>query len=173
MQSFKSTQDLEAKIRSLLKVKEHQRRQDADMIFLATSPEIARQVKPLLDFYYAEDLPVYATSSIYTGMPAPNEDQDLNGIQFCDMPWVLQQSSQLQEIHHVMEKLWPASINRSPRFFALGMDAYQLATQLGKLQSLPSYGISGFTGRLKLNNHQRIQRELICAKFELGIPMPH
>jgi len=172
MQAFKSTQDLEAKIRSLLKVKDNQRRQDADMIFLAASPEIARQVKPLLDFYYAEDLPVYATASVYSGIPTPAEDQDLNGIQFCDMPWVLQQSAQLQEIHNTMEKLWPA-INRSPRFFAFGMDAYQLATQMSKIHYLPSYGISGFTGRLQLNKYQRIQRKLVCAKFEQGIPMPN
>jgi outer membrane PBP1 activator LpoA protein len=169
VQTFKSTQDLEAKIRSLLKVKNHQRRQDADMIFLGSSPEIARQVKPLLNFYHAEDLPVYATASVYAGTPAPLQDQDLNGVQFCDMPWVLQQSSQLQEMHNTIEKSWD-SVNRSPRFFALGMDAFQLATQMSKTQDFPPEGISGFTGRLQLNPYQRIQRKLVCTKFEQGIP---
>ena len=57
--------------------------------------------------------------------------------------------------------------------FAFGMDAYQLATQMSKIHYLPSYGISGFTGRLQLNKYQRIQRKLVCAKFEQGIPMPN
>lgn len=169
---FKSTQELESKIRSLLQVKGTARRTDADMIFIAASNTLARQIKPLLNFYYAETLPVYATSSIYSGTPMPGKDQDLNGIHFCDMPWILQQSADIQETHSTLQKLWPNSVNQSPRFFALGMDAYQLATELDNSQGFSARNNTGFTGKLQVNNYQRIQRGLVCARFEQGVPVP-
>jgi outer membrane PBP1 activator LpoA protein len=169
---FNPKQSLASNIQGLLQVKEKQRRQDADMIFLAASPEMARQIKPLLNLYHAETLPVYATSAIYTGTPSPGNDHDLNGIRFCDMPWVLQHSAHLQDTYQMTAKLWPGSSNRSPRFFAMGMDAYQLAHQLVSTHSFPTHGFSGVTGALRLNAYRRIQRELVCAKFEQGVAVP-
>lgn len=131
---------------------------DSDMLFLAASPELARQIKPLLNFY-KHNLPVYATASVYSGNPSPKLDHDLDGIHFCDIPWVVTQHSEAQ------------SHAKAPRYFALGMDAYSLATQLSHTQSLPKAGISGVTGVLRLDGH-RVQRQLISVKFEQGIPIP-
>ncbi len=169
--SFKKAR-VDSKVKALLKAKKDSKREDADMIFLAATPETARQIKPLLNFYHAENLPVFATSAVYTGSPAPNEDSDLNGIQFCDMPWVLQHSHQLQEIQSKIEKVWGEKANRAPRFFALGMDAYKLANQLIRSERFPSKGISGLTGDLKINPYQHVQRGLVCVKFEKGVPIP-
>jgi outer membrane PBP1 activator LpoA protein len=167
---FKSAEDLEAKIRQLLQVNKTTHRQDADMIFLAASPDIARHIKPLLSLYHADNLPIYATAAIYEGTPVPNKDYDLNGIQFCDMPWILQSSAELQASHQQLEKLWTESVLQSPRFFAFGLDAYQLAVQLNKAPDLSSSEVSGYTGRLSLTPYHRIKRELVCAKFTQGIP---
>jgi len=167
---FKSNQDLEGTLSTLLQANDQKRRQDVDMIFVAASPDAARQIKPLLNFHHAANLPVYATASVYTGTPMPSQDQDLNGIVFCDMPWILQLSNQIQDARTTMEKLWPNSANQSPRFFALGMDAYTLATQLSKARWLASSDVAGYTGDLHINKYQRIQRGLVCAKFKQGIP---
>ena len=61
-------------------------------MFLAATPQQARQIKPTLAFQYAGDLPVYATSHLYTGTNNPTQDQDLNGIRFCETPWLLNPS---------------------------------------------------------------------------------
>lgn len=169
--SFKQS-NIDSRVKSLLKAKKDSRRDDVDMIFLAATPETARQIKPLLSFYHAEKLPVYATSTVYSGTPDPAVDNDLNGIHFCDMPWVLQHSHHMQEIQHKIEKVWGAKANRAPRFFALGMDAYKLANQLIKSDYFPIEGISGLTGDLRLNPYQHIQRDLVCAKFDKGVPIP-
>src|SRR5690606_7224034 len=42
------------------------RRQDIDFIFLAATPQQAQQIKPTLAFQYAGDVPVYATSNLYS-----------------------------------------------------------------------------------------------------------
>jgi outer membrane PBP1 activator LpoA protein len=39
------------------------RRQDIEFIFLAATPQQAQQIKPTLNFQYAGDVPVYATST--------------------------------------------------------------------------------------------------------------
>ena len=169
-QSFDSTKDLEAKLKSLMKMKDNLRRTDADMIFIAANVEQARQLKPLLNFYDAETLPVYGTSSVYSGMNDPEQDQALNGVHFCDMPWVLQHSHQLQEAQQSIEKVWMQSANDSPRFFALGLDSYKLSKLL-LAGPWPQHGFTGFTGDLTLNADRHIQRGLICATFKKGIPV--
>src|SRR5690606_19756117 len=65
---------------------EPRRRQDIDVIFLVAAAGQARQLKPALNFNYAADLPVFATSHVYAGTPAADIDSDLNGIRFVDIP---------------------------------------------------------------------------------------
>jgi outer membrane PBP1 activator LpoA protein len=164
-------QALDTRIRDVLQDQGGTPRKDIDMVFLAASPELARQVKPLLNHYVAKTLPVYATSTIYSGKPTPSYDHDLDGIHFCDMPWILNHSSELQEARKSMVDAWPSSATGSPRYFALGLDAYYLATQLVGARALPLSGVTRMTGILYMDGH-RIQRKLVCAKFEQGVPIP-
>lgn len=147
---------------------EPRRRQDIDMMFLVATPATARQVKPGLAFYYASDLPVYATSHLYSGSPAPEKDQDLNGIQFCDIPWHLEQAPPLK---HLINKSWPDDTNRYGRLFAMGIDALQLADRIKMLQLLPDSKVYGTTGTLSLQAQGKIRRELAWASFKQGIPV--
>lgn len=144
-----------------------QRRQDIDMIFLATQANIARQIKPSLDFYYANDLPVYGTSSIYALPPNPALDRDLDGVYVCDMPWLLSPQSAEPRLHATIDELWPNSAATYARFFALGIDAFNISSDLTELefQSLP-----GVTGELFLAKDGRIERKVQCAQFRNGKP---
>ncbi len=141
------------------------RRQDIDMVFLASSPRNARLFKPQLDFYYAGDLPLYATSHIYTGIPSPLQDQDLEGALFCDIPLVLDD--------RLRERLGTSLHARQlPRFAALGADAYLLATSLGYLENYPDATLDGWTGALSLREGRRVFRTLEWARFTGGRPLP-
>ncbi len=94
IRDFLQITDSEARERQLKTILGHSiettpsRRQDFDMIFLLAYPSKARQIMPLLKYYYAGDVPVYATSSVYAGSINVMKDRDLNGIVFCDMAWV-------------------------------------------------------------------------------------
>ncbi len=146
------------------------RRNDADMIFIVAMPTAARQIRPLLNFYYARRLPIYATSIIYAGNPSPARDKDINGVIFCDMPWVFAEGGELQQQHQQLANLWPEAYNRYTRLYAMGLDAYRLAQRLSRLQRLPSYGIKGATGILSLDPQHRIRRQLQWAKIKNGTP---
>ncbi len=67
------------------------RNDDLDMLFLAANAEQSRLVVPQLRFFQAHNLPIYATSYVYSGNPNPVVDADLDGLIFGDMRWILQE----------------------------------------------------------------------------------
>ena len=145
---------------------EPRRRQDVDFIFLASRPQQARQIRPQLKFFYAESIPVYATSHVYTGMPDPKKDHDMNDIVFCDIPWVLEPN---KTWNNILEQ-WP---NRAPayiRLYALGVDSYNIISHLRRLSAYKFQQFPGQTGTLTLNELQQIKRQLLWARFVNGKP---
>lgn len=147
-----------------------QRRKDIDMIFLVSQPATARQIKPLLKFYYANDIPVFATSSIYTGFAQAKTDQDLNGIYFCDTTWLINPTSTMKTKANKYKQLWGDDYVQFGRLHNLGADAYLLASQQQHLALLPDFPIVGASGNIFANNTNRLTRQLPCARFTNGIP---
>jgi len=143
------------------------RRQDIDMIFLAATHHSARGIMPAFKFHHAGSLPVYSTSHVYTGKINPELDRDLNGIVFCDLPWILQNNSPLAE---TFKQNWPQQENYT-RLFALGVDAYHLIYSLDYLQDKDYAFYAGQTGNIQLDDTNRITRKLQWAKFKNGKPV--
>jgi len=141
------------------------RRQDVDFIFLAATPQQAQQIKPTLAFQYAGDVPVYATSHLFTGAHSQAQYQDLEGIRFCETPWLLDAHAPLRQ---EVSNQWPQAGGSLGRLYAMGVDAYRLAPRLGQLKALPESRIDGLSGSLSLNPAQRIERQLPWAEFRGG-----
>lgn len=146
------------------------RRKDLDMIFIAASPQEARLIKPQLKFFYADDIPVYATSSIYTGGANPARDKDLENITFCDMPWVLTNKPAPGSLQRTISTAWPQESTKYLRFYALGADAFLLLPQLDWLKKNNSDLVSGGTGQLSLASDGVVQRQLSWARFQNAVP---
>lgn len=193
--TYTNQQSLSSNIRSMLHIEKSQaraiqikralreklrfvprRRKDVDMVFLVAQPVIARQIRPLLKFYYAGDLAVYATSSIYRGIPNPSRDRDLNGILFCDMPWVLTPGQLspafLNTLQRNAKSIWRTSYRRYPKLYALGVDAFDLVNHLNKMALLSNIGNSSATGKLFLTRSNHVYRQLSWALFSRGRPKP-
>ncbi len=148
---------------------EPRHRQDADYIFIAISPQIARQIVPQLRFFRADDIPTYATSTIYTGIENPSLDSDLDGVIFADMPWILSSNFRYSPIQQSLNRSWNQQSSPYRRFYAFGVDAFRLITQLGKLQSDQS-SYFGATGILSVNQSGQVIRNQDWARFIKGIP---
>ncbi len=148
------------------------RRQDIQAIFLNASPEEARQIIPRLRFYFAGDIPVYATSFIYTGMPDARLDTDLNDVIFTDMPWVVNPSPEAQTLQTNFNHLWPQNYRNFNKLYALGMDSFNLIYELIRIKVFPQSGFHGYTGDLLLENSHYIYRQLQWASFVHGEPAP-
>jgi len=146
------------------------RRQDIDFIFIGAFPRQARQIRPQLKFHHASDLPVYATSHIFTGKINSQMDRDMNGVFFGDMPWVISSVSKKGRTKKKINKLWPNASERYTRLYALGIDAYNMIPSLNKLITYRSEYFRGETGNLYLDDNNRIHRRLLWLGFTKGIP---
>jgi outer membrane PBP1 activator LpoA protein len=141
---------------------EPRRRKDIDMILILSKPTLAASLRPLLSFHYANDIDLFATSSLYRGYPNTRIDNDFNNIQFTDLPLIIEPSQPVS-----------SSYQQSPliRMYAFGIDAFQLSERIHLMQQLPSIKLYGATGALALNK-QQIERDMAFAKFKQGKVTP-
>ncbi|WNW11698.1 penicillin-binding protein activator [Pseudomonas sp. DTU_2021_1001937_2_SI_NGA_ILE_001] len=141
------------------------RRQDIDFMFLVATPQLAQQIKPTMVFQYAGDVPVYATSQLFTNSNDHAQYMDLNGVRFCDTPWLLNANDPLRQ--QVVAQ-WPQAAGSLGRLYAMGVDAYRLAPRLTQLKALPDSRLDGLSGSLSLNQNRRVERQLPWAEFVNG-----
>ena len=161
-------------LRNKLKIKIHnieRRRQDADFIFTAAIPEDARQLIPQLRFHYADNLPVYSTSHIFTGIIDSAKDIDLNDVIFIDMPWILDTKRQLSIVQDALNRNWSQEKSGYRRLYALGIDAYNLIPNINRLNHEEDSFMIGETGDLTIVRDNIIKRNLRKAKFIEGKPV--
>jgi len=147
---------------------EPRRRGDADMIFLAARPQKGRQLGPQLKFYHAGDLPIYATSHIYSSLGDSDRDKDLGRIRFVDTPWLLEADQQSPLSRANLERLIPGVKGRYARLYAMGIDAFELLPNLAQLQDHPGSIFNGKTGSLYLDGSRRIHRQLAWVDMQNG-----
>jgi outer membrane PBP1 activator LpoA protein len=141
------------------------RRQDIDLVIVLGYSSKVRQIKPALDFLYAGDIPVYASSHIYGGTQQIELNRDLSGITFSAMPWTLE--------GHMPRPLMPDQ--RLPtayrQLYALGYDAFLLHALLDNLDQPQAMPVFGATGLLTLEQGS-IKRKEKWAVFEKGRVVP-
>lgn len=158
-------------IKKTLGVTEKGHREDVDAIFIAATPKQARLLKPLFRFHRSGDLPVYATSTVYTGHPNPGTDGDLNGIIFTESPWLLglKSNTPLQQQIPTPEDL-EGPARQIPRLFAFGFDSYTIAPKVRELASSPLLKVKGLSGDIYTDNTNHLHRITTWAKFVRGKP---
>ncbi|MDY7115870.1 penicillin-binding protein activator [Halomonas sp. SSL-5] len=147
-----------------------------DALFMLALPDYARQVPPTLDYYGAPDLPVYATSHLFSGRLNPRLDADLDDVLFLDIPWQIPDAAVGGEDALPFTASYRALREESdPNLFrlnAMGVDALELALRLPQFQLLSGSELFGATGTLRPGPDGRIQRLLPWARFVNGVPQP-
>ncbi|GAB3025765.1 MULTISPECIES: penicillin-binding protein activator [Oleiagrimonas] len=144
--------------------------EDGSGIFLSMRPEQARLVMPQLRLAQLRQ-PVFATSHVYGGYDNPDADRDLDGVSFCDAPWLFDAQPGLPSRSSIANLL-PATTGTGARLFAFGMDAWSLTPYLGFLRTHPGSYVPGATGQLVEDDFGRIQRVLTWARFRNGLAHP-
>ena len=87
-------------------------------------------------------------------------DKDLDGLIFCDSPWVL--------THPLANKNWPEAFNSYGRLYALGRDSFALSTHLRELSLTPGAGIHDETGVFYATPSKNLTRDLVFRQFNKG-----
>ncbi len=138
------------------------RRSDIDVVFLLTRNSAdGRSIKPLLSFYYAGGIPVFALSGINSGR-VDSANRDLAGTFLVEMPWLLGANPELR----IAITSGDTGSDNYTRLNALGADAHRVQSGFARLQAGPDALYRGATGLLTLDPELRIRRELTLAKFD-------
>src|SRR5262249_53620127 len=144
---------------------EPRRRTDLEFIFAPAQARTEQLLRPQLRFHYAGDVATYATSDAFE--PDLRNNQDLEGLIFPDMPWML--GSDLADgVGAAARDAWPAGGPRRGRLFAFGFDAFRLAIALRERGVTNSINIQGLTGRLTVDADRRVHRDLNWAQIHDG-----
>lgn len=143
-------------------------RSDADVLFMAARAGDARALRPQLNFFGAGDLPVVATSHVLDGAPDARRNQDLDNVLLPVAPWFLGNGSAADQ-RMLAERRYPDLENPAlSRLFALGGDAFDLLPWLGRMREDPDLYLAGQTGRLRLLEPGRIERDLPFVRIVDG-----
>jgi len=140
-------------------------------IFISMRPQQARLLLPQLKLAGYTDVPVFATSHIYAGDYNPGLDRDLDGVEFCDAPWLFDAVPGLPS-HSAITRSLDSARGAGARLFALGLDAYALLPYLEWLTTHHDSYLPGATGQLAEDSYGRIQRLLTWAQFDNGAARP-
>src|SRR5262249_60825056 len=88
--------------------------------FAPAPPNLERLLRPQLRFHYAGDIPTYATSDAFE--PDVRANEDLEGLMFPDMPWMLG-GDLADAVRAATREAWPAGGPYRGRLFPVGFDA--------------------------------------------------
>jgi len=141
--------------------------ENVDVIFLSAYGKEGRAINAQLQAQQLGDIAVYALPTIYSGLVDSISDNPLNGITFCDTPWLFNGAYSGELSMSALRDTWKQFPATYIRLVAMGIDAYQLTEKLTTLGTTP---YSGATGNLSLAIGNRIKRSLVCAKFAAGQP---
>jgi hypothetical protein len=149
---------------------EPRRRGDAQFVFIGAQPVQGRSLRPALRFHLADDLPVYATSDIFE--PDSQGNDDLEGVIFSDMPWVISPDAVSTELRNALTQHWPVRARGRGRLYAFGFDAYRLVPLLKAGRFGREHAVPGMTGLLSVDQQGRVHRELDWARVSNGKATP-
>lgn len=136
-------------------------RRDIDAVYMVAKSSELVLMKPFIEVAINPGVTVpklYASSRSNSGRQT--KLAEVRGIEFSDIPLLTNQNHSFKAQYN---ELWPRSSNGETRLHALGMDAYQLITELPQMKVVENYQMDGKTGELTINNECIIQRELSWA----------
>lgn len=156
------------------------RRDDVDFIFLAGNTKDARKILPLVKFYRAHKLPIYATSSASGRKFNKFTDEDLKGLHFADLPWLLNALTRATGVSNTgasntgvtspdraalsAPKL-PYSNSTLNRLWALGYTAFEAIPQLMHLQADDQYQLQTRMMMLKMDANRNLIHDVAWGKY--------
>lgn len=151
---------------------EPRRRQDVDFLFMVGRPLKARQLVTQLRFHRSGQLPILATSHAYGGEANAQQDIDLNGLIFTDIPWMFTEQSEQDPAYSAVRRQASGDIGSFMRLAALGVDAYRMIPFLTAMSSSEDEKYQGATGELTINEQGQIERLMPIATIRNGLIEP-
>ena len=134
-------------------------RQDLDYVYYVGKLEDAKQIRPLLNFYFANNIPMLASQTIHDRTPpATTKNEDIERIVFTELPAVLDNQGSNVNKPLVLQRLT-----------ALGNDSYLIAKRLALFSNVRSAKLSAKTGIITLENNGIFNRRPNIVTYKQGV----
>ncbi len=159
-----SAEDMEISSPKKLSMLSRQNDDNRNVIFFALNAFNSESVRPFI----RPGIPVYATSLVF-GNKDPAHFEKLEAVRFTDMPWLIQ--TELASIQHYYSPDIPVDISLQ-RFYALGIDAFQLALKILEYHSPGAIVLDGISGFIHLDLPNYFNRRPVSAIFRQGRIVP-
>ena len=140
----------------------------AKAVLLLMNADAAKPTRAALALNGASGIPVFAGTDITESSDAKTNTQ-LDGIEFLQMPWLVNRGNSLNISAAQLLKL-PSALGPGAKLNAFGADAWLIATRLPVWLASPNSEIAGTTGNLHLEPDGRIERTLPWSVFRAGVP---
>ncbi len=138
-------------------------REDLDYVFYVGKLNDAKQIRPLIDFYFADKIPMLATSTLNDSEPDKSiNPSDIERILFTEVPALTPNNTTLD----VLPKNQSSNILR--RLQALGADSYLLANKYRLFTLLPSTKISANTGIITIDENGIFHKRPVIMTYRKG-----
>ena len=135
-------------------------------VLLALDAGQGRSIAAQLKASKLAGLPRMATSLILNGANA-RADVELDGTEYPELPWLLDQGGGLPDADALARSL-PSARGPSQRLFAFGADAWRLCAWFDHLYNEPGESIRGATGSLRIDISGPVRRTPGWAVFTGG-----
>ncbi|MDA0148750.1 penicillin-binding protein activator [Vibrio sp. LaRot3] len=155
-------------MQSLLRIKlesQPRSRRDVDAVYIVAGSSELTLIKPFIEVAINPDTTPPKLFSNSRSNSGRQQYEDLTGVMFSDIPLLIQPNSAIEA---QMNQMWPKGSNAEKRLQALGMDAYLLMEQLPQMKVVHGYSIDGNTGKLSIDEHCVVQREISWAEHGNG-----
>ncbi len=162
---------LQSRLKNNIKYESRNRR-DIDMIYLIGTASQTRLSKPYIDVNtspFASIIPVFASSRSHSNFDYKRNKggtNDLRGLTFTQIPWLLASKQQNKQLAQLSDQLWPQRGDSLSRLFAMGYDSYHLLDKATLMHQAPYIRHFGQTGTLKLNDNNVLTRSLIWGQYQ-------
>lgn len=167
-ESQKRIKSLRYRLRETIKAESRNRR-DIDMIYIVGNPLQTRLLKPYIDVNispFAKLIPVFASSRSHSLNIDESTINDLRGLTFTQIPWLLKSKQQNKALAKTSELLWPKRTDSLQRIFAMGFDSLNLINKLDKMKKHHFIRHYGQTGIIKLGENNILTRSLLWGTYQ-------
>ncbi|MCB5160544.1 penicillin-binding protein activator [Marinomonas algarum] len=138
-------------------------RKDLDYVYYIGKLNDAKQIRPLLDFYFADKIPMLASSTLNDSEPeSSTKSGDIERILFTEVPALLQDNTTLKDLPR------NSNSNILRRLQALGADAFLLANKHTLFTLLPNTKIAANTGIITLDDQGIFHKRPEIMTYQKG-----
>lgn len=143
-----------------------------DAIYLVTTPDELSLLKPFIDasLLSGQQRPaLYTSSRSNQAGNGPDFRLEMDGVQFSDIPMLtIPNSPAAQRV----SQIWSNPDYSLSRLYAMGMDAWTLASHFNELRQVSGYQVAGQTGLLSASENCTVHRQLNWLRYQNGGLLP-